>query len=421
MIRTIGNSLCLTVSTLLLLGARASAQQPTQISAGEHHTCARMSDGSARCWGLNDAGQLGNGTTTDSRIPVLVSGLASGVVAIAGGDEHSCALMSDGTVRCWGSNFDGQLGDGTTTQRVTPVNVIGVANALAVSASTAHSCALLSSGGVKCWGYNGDGQLGDGTTNDHLTAVSVSGITSAKRIEAGYAHSCAQLASGAVSCWGYNADGQLGNGGQNSSSTPVIVTPLAGATSIALGWDHGCALLSDASVRCWGYNADGEIGDGTTTSRSSPVATSGVTTATRLAAGYNHACVLLTDGSMRCWGSNSLGEIGDGTVGGLRQTPVAVVALSSPIIDIAVGHSHTCALRNDGLVQCWGANFAGQLGTGLPDDSALPVTVYGTGPRAVPWAAPWATLLLALLLATMLAFRTRWSIGSITQSVSGRT
>ncbi|MGC9079806.1 MAG: RCC1 domain-containing protein [Nanopusillaceae archaeon] len=192
---------------------------------------------------------------------------------IAAGAAHTCALLSDGSIKCWGDNYDGQLGDGTNITRYTPVTVQGISNAVAIAAGAFHTCAVLSDGTVKCWGDNYYGQLGDGTDVTRYTPVTVQGISNAVAIAAGYSHTCALLSDGTVKCWGDNEGGQLGDNGKafSFSYTPVTVQNLSNVVAIAAGWDHTCAVLSDGTVKCWGDNEGGQLGDGTNITRYTPV------------------------------------------------------------------------------------------------------------------------------------------------------
>ena len=254
----------------------------TVISAGDMHTCGVV-NGGAKCCGLNEDGQLGNGSSgvyVRSTTPQDVSGLTSGVAAIGAGGSHSCALTTGGGVKCWGSNYSGKLGDGTVIDRLTPVAVVGLSSGVStVSAGFNHNCALVN-GGAKCWSDNGSGRLGDGTGTVRKTPVDVSGLGSGSgvtAISAGYEHTCA-IVNGGVKCWGDNDYGQLGNGTTDDSYTPVDVSGMdSGVTVIAAGDYHTCAVLYDG-IKCWGYNGRGQVGDGTTTTpRKTPVNVVGFT------------------------------------------------------------------------------------------------------------------------------------------------
>lgn len=369
---------------VLATGGPSSGGSSSQgaITAGWQHTCAILA-GAAKCWGRNVFGQLGDGTDKDERArPVAVSGLESGVQAIAAGTFHSCAVAGDGGVQCWGDDEHGQLGDGTKTSRPTPALVSGLASAAqSVAAGGAHTCALLSSGAVMCWGDNDYGQLGDGTNRDHSRPVAVSGLSSGvEAITAGDDHSCALISTGGVECWGDNRYGQLGDGTKTERSQPVAVSGLSsGVRAIAAGAVHTCALLSTRVV-CWGLNGLGELGDGTKTQRSTPVAVSGLSTGVQsIAAGPDsyHTCAILTAGSVSCWGDNDHGQLGDGTTID-RSTPVAVSGLATGVQATAAGDSHTCALLNTGGFKCFGRNNSGQLGNGT-FDRVLSVEVKGRG------------------------------------------
>jgi alpha-tubulin suppressor-like RCC1 family protein len=365
------------------------------IASGDSHTCAVTTSGAVVCWGYNFDGELGDGSTTDRLTPVSVDSLASGAVSVTGGQTHTCALTTAGAVLCWGGNTSGQLGDGTTAGRLTPVHVSGLqGGVIAVTASHMHTCALRAGGGVVCWGNNGQGQLGDGTTADRSTPVPVTGLSNGiAAVETGFYHSCALTAGGGVACWGDNGWGQLGDDSTLNRSTPVAVQGLAsGAEELAAGQSHSCARLVSGRVLCWGFNGNGELGDGTTSDHPTPAEVSGTAgnaaSAAPIAGGDQHTCTLTPAGGVQCSGANAYGQLGDGTTTP-RLTLTAVSGLTSGVAAVAAGAYHTCALTLSGTVACWGYNYFGQLGDGTTTNRLTPAAVSGLGNGAVALAAGW--------------------------------
>jgi alpha-tubulin suppressor-like RCC1 family protein len=373
--------------TVTVAGSSTGATKT--VASGDQHTCAVVNGGQVDCWGLNANGQLGNGLTTNSLSPVTVTGL-SGVTAVAAGGNDSCALLTGGTVKCWGFNGSGELGNGTTADSSTPVTVTGISGVSAIEVGFLHSCAVLLAGAVDCWGFNGSGELGDGTITGPQSCsgnpcstvpVAVSGLSGVTGIAAGDDHSCAVVAAGAVDCWGGNTRGQLGNGTTTGSSVPVAVSGLSGATSVATGAQHACALLAGGAIACWGVNDDGELGNGSTVSSTTPVAVSGLVGATAVAVGGYHACALVSGGAIDCWGYNLSGELGNGAYIGnftyMRSTtPVSVIAMTGATT-LDSGGDHSCAVRSGNALDCWGYNAYGELGDGTSTSSSTPVVVSG--------------------------------------------
>lgn len=422
-----------------------------------------------RCWGDNQWGQLGDGSTETVWPPVEVSGIKNAVSVSAGG-KHSCALLEGGSVSCWGFNGDDQLGNSSVPDRWScsefrcaqsnyPVLVEDVSGAKQISVGEDHTCALLNGGGIKCWGYNFDGQLGNESVPTRHTcgepcdgsllsspAVSVTGISAATQVSAGLSHTCA-LVGGRLECWGANWFGQLGNGStDNWTPTPTKVSGIDDATSVSAGVGHTCTLLASASVKCWGTALSGEIGSGTITQSAVPMdvleaGVSGLDTgssftcavrivrriscwgltnsgrlgdgpdpispsfllpgipdANSLSSGGSHSCVLTSEGAPLCWGANNVGQLGDRSVPkevflpvlvpDRAGKPVAVVGLGplagqGPIRGISSGGSHSCALTQDAAVYCWGANWSGQLGTGTVSDHDPPNGIFGFADQPV--------------------------------------
>lgn len=343
------------------------------ISLSIFHACGIV-EGGAACWGYNYNGRLGDGTTTDHYAPVDVVGMSSGIVSVAAGGGHSCAVTSAGAVWCWGSNSYGQLGTGDFVESATPVAVPQLSSGVvAVSAGSSHSCALTSTGEVMCWGRNANGQLGDGTTSTAPTPVAVTGLSDVVTLQTGGNSNCVATSGGAAKCWGENNNGQLGDNTDSDRSVPVAVSGLgSGVTQISTGMSNSCAVV-DGGAKCWGENSFGQLGDGTIVAKRTPVDVQGMTSGVSsiAASGYYSICATSTAGAATCWGFNTRGQGGNGTETN-TNTPTGVSGLSSGVASISTGGFAVCAVTTSGAGKCWGE---GPLGDGTYGRSALPVDV----------------------------------------------
>lgn len=286
------------------------------------------------------------------------------VLGIAGGREHNVALLQDGTLQSWGGNRYGQLGDGTSSNRLSPVPIPGLSDvrAIARGAASEHTVVVLNNGSVLAWGSNDYMQLGDGTTTARMAPVHVSGLTDVQAVATGHAHTIALLNDGTVKAWGSNAYGQLGDDSTTDHSLPTSVPGLSGVTAIAAGQWCSYALLGNGNVMAWGDNTVGELGDNTTTARPAPVQVNNLGDVRAISAGLNHVLVLLGNGSVMAWGGNGVGQLGDGSTTN-RVLPVLVPGLSN-VQTVVAGGSHSVALLNGGMLMTWGVNVVGQLGVG---------------------------------------------------------
>ncbi|MHB8512297.1 MAG: RCC1 domain-containing protein [Actinomycetota bacterium] len=330
--------------------------------------------GTVDTWGSNGNGQLGVGSTTDFNVPVSVQSL-SGVIAIAGGNAHTLALKSDGTVWAWGYGNDGELGNGGTSSSSVPVQVHNLSNVIAISAGGYHSLALKSDGTVWAWGGGGNGQLGNGATVNESTPVQVSNITHVIAIAAGYLHSVALTSAGLVDAWGYNNDGELGDGVTTSTDVP-IQSRISGVIAIAAGSYHSLAVKTDGTVWDWGGGGNGQLGNGSSSNTTVPVQASGITNAVSVAGGAIFSLALKSDGTVWAWGDNSDGQLGNGTTTS-SSVPVQVTGLNNAVVKIAAGAYHSVALLEDDTVWDWGDNSNGQLGNFSTTNSSVPIEANG--------------------------------------------
>jgi alpha-tubulin suppressor-like RCC1 family protein len=386
------------------------------ITAGYAHSCFILDNGSVKCWGENSYGQLGLGDTINrgdnssemgDNLTSIDLGTGRTATAIEAGDNHTCAILNNASVKCWGSNASGQLGLGDTSSRgdgssemgdnLTVIDLGSGRTAKAIAAGYEHTCAILDNASVKCWGSNASGQLGLGDTNsrgngssemgDNLTAVDLGSGRTATAIAIGGSHTCALLDNSSIKCWGLNDSGQLGQNDLDSrgdSSDEMgdnldvidLRSPGKTAASITTSARHTCVLLDDNNTKCWGYGEYGQLGRGEKKVERKPpeeVLDLGTgRTATAIAAGNFHTCAVLDNSSIKCWGLNDSGQLGQGDTSSLgdesnemgNNLTAVDLGAGKTARAISAGDRHTCAILDNALIKCWGSNTAGQLGLG---------------------------------------------------------
>jgi alpha-tubulin suppressor-like RCC1 family protein len=349
------------------------------VSGGEAHSCVLLDDRTVRCWGQNDYGQIGNGEAgADVLSPTSVDGLPVDIIGISLGWKHSCALTTEGRMLCWGGNDLGEVGHGGLEAMVTiPTEVSGLQTGVAGIAPGAnqHQCVVLDTGMVRCWGFNPVGEIGNGlgAGNILLTPRRVTLLEdSVSQIGVGENHTCALTGSGGVKCWGSTYHGQLGNGVSAVwYDRPVVHDVIGlgtGVVHLSSGENHNCALTDQAVVNCWGK------GYGATPVN---VPFPNDVTAETMTLGAGHGCALSDEGDVLCWGDNTRGQLGIGTQGGFSSNPAVTTGLPSGIAAVTSGRDHTCALSPVGLVYCWGNNYLNQAAPNLENAVTVPTQVAG--------------------------------------------
>ena len=345
----------------------------TAVTAGDLHSCSLQTDGTAWCFGGDQADQLGDSTQTNSTSPVATKGGLK-FASLSSGYAHNCGLTTAAVAFCWGDNSSGELGDGTTAHRSLPVAVSGGLTFSTIVAGQDHSCGLTVAGAAWCWGNNLSGQLGNGTTTNSSAPVAVSGGIVFATISAGFQNTCGVASNGAIWCWGDNTRGQNGNGTLNASNVPVKVVSTAAFVSTSTGYQHACGITAAGAAFCWGGNDQGQLGTGDTQSHPLPTAVSGGINFATIGAGGLYTCGLASSGAAFCWGDNIWGELGSGVTSPSSNVPVAVVG-GLTFRTLSTGNYHSCGMAGGNVAYCWGDGGQGQLGNGSTNLSATPVKV----------------------------------------------
>ena len=375
----------------------------TSVSMKNYHACAVRTNGSLSCWGTDEYNQLGNGDQNDlyKTSPTASTSASTWKALSSGGSDQfatqsgqACAIRSDDTIWCWGSNDQGQLGIGTTGGfRATPTSLSGGGTWKQVSTSNSiHTCAIKSDDTAWCWGNDSSGQLGNGATTGTQSAPSaVSGGGTWKKITAGYIMSCGIKSDDTLWCWGSDVTGQLGNGAPSSDQiSPVSIDGGSTWKDISSSNQVTCGIKSDNTLWCWGSDFAGQLGNGAaiTANQTSPSAVTGGSAWKSVSVGSSYTCGIKSDDTAWCWGSDSFGQLGNGATAGNQPDPVAVVGghLWKSISAGRGTNVHaTCGIRNDDTLWCWGADSLGTLGNGptITANQDSPMQVQGGG----MWAA----------------------------------
>ncbi|WP_413581716.1 hypothetical protein [Bdellovibrio sp. HCB288] len=356
----------------IVLDDDGTSDKFVKVSSGEAHTCGITQSGILKCWGANYSGQLGIGSTVNQSSPTIVDNGIS-YLMVAASIDHTCAITNSGILKCWGDNTNGQLGNGTTITTNTPAVIDSGVTFSSVSTGYSHTCAITTAGALKCWGLNDYGQLGNsGNTNLSLPAIIDIG-NNYTAVATGGSHTCAIQSSGQLKCWGKNDSGQLGNGGTTSTSTPYLIDGSVSYAMVSAFSDYTCGITTTTGLlKCWGYNGSGQLGNNTTTNLLIPTVLDSGFAYTTVNTGYDQTCGVTATGYLKCWGSNQNGQLGDGTTID-RKTPG--VTDNMGYATVSVGGYHTCGILSAGYLKCWGDNQYGQLGMGYSSIITTPKAV----------------------------------------------
>ncbi|HVM66199.1 MAG TPA: EGF domain-containing protein, partial [Acidimicrobiales bacterium] len=351
----------------------------TKLAAGPSHTCAVVADHSLWCWGAGSSGQLGDWNNASAASPTRV-GSETTWASVATGASHTCAVKLDGSLWCFGDDGNSQLGDGQNVAKQTPNLIAAGTTWSTIAAGNAQTCGIKPDQTLWCWGYNGYGQLGVGNTQNQATPTQVGTASDWSYVSPGSYHTCGLRSSAGAStlwCWGYDADGELGNGSTTQSPVPVQVGVATDWVTVKAGTYHTCGIRSSSGQRtvwCWGDNVDGEIGDFTTVSRTQPTQVGAFANVADVVVMDYSTCITLQDGSAYCWGDNTYGQLGTGLPDRLTS-PAPMVAATPMLVSLYGQGVRACGLRSDGTAWCWGSNANGQLGDGTTTNRPGPVQV----------------------------------------------
>jgi len=356
----------------------AAALSFRQVSAGTHGSCGVTTDYRAFCWGY---GWLGDGTDAHFVLqPVAVAGGLQ-FIQVSVGINHTCGVTRNRRAYCWGLDIEGGLGDGTEEEpRTSPEPVAGGLSFREVSAGDQYTCGVTTADVAYCWGSNSNGQVGDGTRTTRFIPTAVAGGLSFRQVAAGGGHSCGATTDNRAYCWGANLDGQLGNGrygARNGSVTPSAVLGTRRFRRVIAGGDQSCGLTGSDRAYCWGLNSYGGLGNGTIGGRfTRPVAVVGGLQFSQLSPGFGHTCATTLGHQGYCWGRNTWGTLGDGTTTHRAQPTAVAGGLQFRMLSTTLGN-HSCGVTTDDRGYCWGLNDNGQLGDGTQFQRLRPRAIVG--------------------------------------------